>query len=702
MTPRAVAHAVEADTISTGEPWPLGAHWDGSGVNFAVFSAHAQRVELCVFDASGEVELQRFALPAHTNDIWHGRLAGAGPGLIYGLRAHGPWRPDRGHWFNPHKLLLDPYARQIHGRFEWRDEHFAARRGHPNQLDERDNAAFALKAVVVDERPEQFDWEGDRPPGIAAADTVLYELQVKAFSIRNDAVPEAVRGSYAGLAAPASIAHLKRLGVTAVELLPVHHHVDEERLAALGLRNHWGYNSIGFFCADPRFASGVGGVSARDEFRQMVKALHREGIEVILDVVYNHTAESDVKGPSLSMRGLDNLAYYRHHVDGDHRAVLDNFTGCGNTLDLREPRVLQLVMDSLRYWVGEMHVDGFRFDLAPVLGRGDHGFDPRAAFFTALAQDPVLSRVKLIAEPWDIGPGGYQVGNFPRGWFEWNDHFRDAMRGFWLHMAHPGAATRGDFALRLCASADLFENRSRLPAESVNYVASHDGFTLRDLLSYNERHNHANGEKNEDGHRRNLSFNCGVEGASDDPQVMTLRSRLQRALLAATLLAQGTPMLAAGDELGHSQRGSNNPYCQDNETTWIDWAAADDQLIEFTARLIALRRRLLPLADRWYSDGRPGLRWLRRDGEPLRGDEWRAPDDHSLVCLIERPGRSTTRLLMLVNGNAHDTAMRLPAGGWRIEFDSSRPTGEDGRAIDGGVELPVAAHSLSLLSSVDD
>ena len=614
-----------APLMQTGQPWPMGAHWDGQGINFAVFSAHAQAMVLCVFDETGTVETARYTLPAHTSDVWHGYLPDARPGLIYGLRAHGPWQPDCGHRFNAAKLLLDPYAREVVGSFEWRDEHFGRARNLPpdsSMPDSRDNAAFALKSRVVgdvgsDETIDTFDWEGDRAPRIPLASTVLYEVHVKGFSQRNMQIPQDLRGTYAGLAHEASIAHMKQLGITSVNLLPVHFAVSEERLGKLGLSNYWGYNTLAFFCADPRLASHTQGASARDEFRAMVKALHRAGIEVLLDVVFNHSAESDETGPTLSFRGLDNASYYR--LPTQSRSHFENHSGCGNTLDIRHPRVLQLVMDSLRYWASSMHVDGFRFDLAPVLGRGDHGFSRDGAFFTAVAQDPVLSRVKMIAEPWDIGPGGYQVGGFPRGWLEWNDHFRDAMRSFWVHAGSP-ANTRGDFALRLCGSSDLYQPRQRAPSESVNYVVSHDGFTLRDLVSYNQRHNQANGEDNLDGHGHNLSFNCGVEGPTDNKEVNRLRARLQRALLATTLLAQGTPMLCAGDELGHSQHGNNNPYCQDNDTTWIDWAAADQDLIAFTARVLTLRQQTLPFGNHWYSGltdplGLHDLAWLQPDGD---------------------------------------------------------------------------------------
>jgi glycogen debranching enzyme GlgX len=690
--------------MTAGRPWPLGTHWDGSGVNVAVCSTHATAIECCLFDPTGQFELARLALPGHTDDVWHGRIEGAGPGLVYGLRAHGPWRPDRGHWFNPHKLLLDPWARDIVGRFEWRDEHFAADRQHPQHPNPRDNAATALKARVMDARPGRFDWGDDQPPATPLADTVFYELHVKAWSQLNPELPEALRGSYAGLAHPASIAHLLRLGVTAVELLPVHYHLDEERLVQMGLVNHWGYNTLGFFCPDPRYASGAGGLSPADEFRQMVKDLHAAGLEVILDVVYNHTAESDANGPAISWRGLDNASSYAHHHDAQQRAQLDNHTGCGNTLDIRQPRVLQLVMDSLRWWAEEMHVDGFRFDLAPVLGRGDQGFDPKAPFFAALAQDPVLARVKLIAEPWDIGPGGYQVGNFPRGWLEWNDHFRDTMRGWWLHMGHGGGPTRADFAQRLCASSDLFQRRGRLPSASVNFVVSHDGYTLRDLVSHNERHNHANGEQNRDGHGHNLSHNCGVEGPTDDPRVNALRARLQRALLATTLLSQGTPLLAAGDELGHTQGGNNNPYCQDNKTTWIDWSLADQTLVDFTAHVLALRRALRPFDQHWYTGlpdrrGLPDLAWLRSDGQSLEGEAWRDPQARVLGCLIGRPARAHAPLLLLVNADPWDRLFRLPAGVWQVVLDSTEPDGSSHWHGQGEVDLPLPAHAVLLLAA---
>ncbi|KQP02095.1 glycogen debranching protein GlgX [Pseudorhodoferax sp. Leaf265] len=692
--------AVRTHALQTGQPWPLGAHFDGKGVNFAIVSEHAQAIELCLYDETGQHETARVALPGRSNDVWHGYLPGALPGLVYGLRAHGPWRPERGHRFNPFKLLLDPYAREIVGHFTWRDEHFGADLRHPLHMDQADNAAHALKARVVH---DDHDWAGDEPPRTPLVDSVLYEVHVKGFSARNAAVPEALRGSYAGLAHPASIAHLKQLGITAVSLLPVHYALDEQRLVTMGLTNYWGYNTLGFFCPSPRLASSQGGAAQRAEFRAMVAALHAAGIEVLLDVVYNHTAETDETGPTLSFRGLDNALYYR--LPPEHKALYENHTGCGNTLDIREPRVLQLVMDSLRYWVEHMHVDGFRFDLAPVLGRGDNGFESSGPFFTAVAQDPVLSRVKMIAEPWDIGPGGYQVGNFPRGWIEWNDKFRDSMRGFWTQAAagRP-AADRGAFALRLCGSSDLYQPRNRVPGESVNYVVSHDGFTLADLLTYEQRRNEANGESNRDGHGHNLGFNCGAEGPSSDPQVLALRGKLQRVLLATALLAQGTPMLAAGDELGHSQGGNNNPYCQDNPTTWIDWSKSDADLTAFAARVLALRRQALPFGSHWYSGlsdplGLHDLTWLQADGSLLTGAAWQDASQRVLGCLIGKPGRARAPLLLLVNGSLADADFLLPAGVWRCWLDSTHPQGRSRWYDQGEQTYALPALSLSLLAA---
>ncbi len=689
--------------LQTGRPWPLGATWDGHGVNFAVFSAHAQAMELSLFDAGGAVEVARLNLSAHTSDIWHGYLPGAAPGLVYGLRAQGLWQPAQGHRFNPHKLLLDPYAQDVVGRFVWCDEQFGFQRNQPDVMDTRDNAALALKARVVH---DDFDWEGDTHPRVPRDQTVLYELHVKGFTKAHPALPLALRGTYAGLTHPATLAHLRSLGVTSLSLLPVHYALDEERLVRQGLSNYWGYNTLAFFAVNPALASGLNGGNARDEFRTMVKTLHREGFEVLLDVVFNHTAESDEAGPHLSFRGLDNASYYR--LRADNHALYENYSGCGNTLDIRQTRVLQLVMDSLRYWVSSMHVDGFRFDLAPVLGRGDHGFERGGAFFTAIAQDPILSRVKMIAEPWDTGPGGYQVGGFPRDWKEWNDRFRDDMRSFWLRSAVQ-PCTRGAFALRLCGSSDLYQHhqrRQRPPAESVNYIVSHDGFTLRDLVSYNQHHNYANGEDNRDGHANNLSDNCGAEGPSTDPAVNALRARLQRALLATTLLAQGTPMLCAGDEMGHSQSGNNNPYCQDNATTWIDWVQADLDLIAFTQRVLSVRHHLLPFRNQWYSGqadahGAPDLAWLQRDATPLVSAHWNQPNELVLGCCIGHPGRAVAPVLLLINAGTTDADFTLPTGRWQAVLDSAQAQGRSHWHGVGAAAFGLRAHSIAVLVPED-
>ncbi len=684
-------------TLHHGRAWPMGATVDADGVNFAVFSAHASKVELCLFDDAGAEELQRLPLRALSGDVWHGHLAGARPGLVYGFRVHGPWRPDRGHRFNPHKVLLDPCAREIVGHFEWQPAQFGADREHPQHMDMRDNAHMALKARVVH---DDYDWQGDRPPRTALADSVICELHVRGFTMQHPGVPVAQRGRYTGLGSDAAIAHLQRLGVTAVSLLPVHQFIDEERLAAQGLRNHWGYNTVGYFCPEPRYASAPGR-AARDEFREMVRRLHAAGLEVLLDVVYNHTAEGDERGPTISLRGFDNASWY--WLGASNKALYENWTGCGNTLDIRHPRVLQMVMDSLRYWVREMHVDGFRFDLAPVLGRGDHGFAGHAPLFQALTQDPLLAGVKLIAEPWDVGPGGYRLGEFPRGWLEWNDRFRDTTRAFWLGgHGSAEACTRGEFAQRLCASSDIFQPRRRSPGESVNFVTAHDGFTLADLVSYNGRHNELNLEHNHDGHGHNLSWNCGVEGPSADREVIARRQRLQRALLATTLLAQGTPMFAAGSELGHTQGGNNNAYCQDNPLSWIDWANADEALCDFTAHVIALRKRLLPLDSHWYTGladarGRHDLAWLAAHGDALTPADWGQRGARVIGAAIGAPGRGSAPLLLLFNAGETDVDFTLPAGRWRALLDSAEPDGRSGWQRVGDAGFALRARSVALL-----
>ena len=544
-----------------GRPYPLGATWDGEGVNFALFAGDALQVELCLFDAEGRNELERVVLDECTDQVWHCYLPQARPGLVYGYRVHGRYEPTLGLRFNPHKLLLDPYAKAITGAVRWHDALYGYTRGHEREdlsFDRRDSAPFMPKGRVIE---AAFSWGGDRRPDVPWNETVIYELNVRGFTMRNPAVPEPLRGTYAGLAQPPVIDYFRRLGVTTLELMPVHAFVDDRRLVERGLRNYWGYNTLGYFAPEARYsASGHVG-----EFKSMVKAMHSAGIEVVIDVVYNHTCEGNHLGPTLSLRGVDNAAYYR--LDPTDRRLYTDFTGCGNTVNLLHPRTLQLVMDSLRYWAVEMRVDGFRFDLAPALARAAGGVESWNSFFDVIRQDPVLSRVKLIAEPWDVGAGGYRVGNFPAGWAEWNDRYRDGMRAYWKG----DGGLIGEFARRLTGSSDLYGRSGRHPHASINFVTSHDGFTLADLVSYNERHNEANSEAGADGHNHNLSWNCGVEGPTDDPQVRALRARQQRNFLATLLLSQGVPMLLAGDEVGRTQRGNNNAYCQDNEVSWFDW-----------------------------------------------------------------------------------------------------------------------------------
>src|ERR1700730_7573841 len=542
-----------------GRPYPLGSTWDGEGVNFALYSEHAEKVELCLFDISGRRETLRVALPEQTDMVWHGYLPEVRPGQLYGYRVYGPYAPEQGHRFNHHKLLLDPYGKQLQGTLNWSDSHFGYRLGSKQEdlsFDRRDNAAGMPKNKVVD---SAFTWGADAPPRIPWHETLIYELHVKGFTMCHPDVPARLRGTYAGLATAPVIEYLTRLGVTSIELMPVHSFVDDRRLVDRGLRNYWGYNSIGFFALEPRYLS----TNSIREFKTMVKTLHSSGLEVILDVVYNHTVEGNHLGPTLSLKGIDNSTYYR--LVPDNSRYYKDYTGTGNTLNMQHPRVLQLIMDSLRYWVLEMHVDGFRFDLASTLARELFAVNRLGAFFDIIHQDPILSQVKLIAEPWDVGPGGYQVGNFPILWAEWNGKYRDNVRRFWKGEA----ATLGEFASRLTGSADLYEATARRPVASINFVTAHDGFTLRDLVSYNEKHNEANGEDNNDGESNNKSWNCGVEGPTDDAEINALRSHQQRNFLTTTLLSQGVPMISHGDELGRTQNGNNNGFCQDNELTWV-------------------------------------------------------------------------------------------------------------------------------------
>ena len=676
--------------LPAGRPYPLGATLRDGGVNFAVFAGDAQALALCVFDAAGQET--RLALTHCDDGVWHGFLAGAEAGLVYGLRAHGRYVPDQGLRHNLHKLLLDPYAQEIVGHFSWRDEHYGHQCGHPDghlSFDRRDNAPWMLKARVAAALPTL---PTPSPPHTPLAESVLYELHVKGYTRLHPGVPEALRGTYAGLAQPVVIDHLRRLGVTAVSLLPVHYAIDEARLSELGLVNYWGYNTLGFFAPDRRLSATPDDPTAtRHEFRAMVQALHAAGIEVLLDVVYNHSAEAGEDGPTLSLRGLDNAAAYR--LMPEDRSRYDNYTGCGNTLKLSHPRMLQLVLDSLRHWVSEYGVDGFRFDLAPVLGRVECDFEAGSAVLAAMLQDPVLARCKLIAEPWDVGPHGYQLGRFPGRFAEWNDRFRDSTRLFWTTRG----VGRGEFARRLLASNDRFHHGRRAPGASVNFVCAHDGFTLHDLVSYNHKHNLANGELNRDGHHANFSTNCGVEGPSSDAAVLAQRARLVRAMLASTLLAQGTPMLLAGDELGHSQRGNNNAYCQDNATSWIDWTRADAALMDYTARLIRLRRDHVALRqDHWLADGNgpdraPDARWLAPDANVSREmtvDDWHDSRRHALGLWLTPPNGAA--VLLWVNAEAAPLRCVLPPGRWTLTLDSSRDLTEE-LPLDTTVDVPAQA-----------
>jgi glycogen operon protein len=611
-----------------GRPYPLGATWDGLGVNFALFSEHATSVELCLFDSREDArEAARIRMPERTDLVWHAYLPDVQPGQVYGYRLHGPYEPQGGHRFNPSKVVLDPYAKAIARTVQWGDEMFGYRIGDSAEdlsFDDRDNAHLAPLAAVVD---PAFTWGDDAPPRTPWHETVIYELHVKGFTRLHPEVPEALRGTYAGLATEAPIEHLKDLGVTAVELLPVHHHAYDRHLVEKGLSNYWGYNTLAFLAPGIRYAASPTPLGSVREFKMMVRALHAAGIEVILDVVYNHTAEGSHLGPTLSLRGIDNRSYYRL-VPDQPRYYMD-FTGCGNTLNMLNPRVLQLIMDSLRYWVLEMHVDGFRFDLASALARELFEVDRLSAFFDIIHQDPVLSQVKLIAEPWDLGEGGYQVGNFPVGWTEWNGRYRDAVRRFWR--GDGGAVS--ELATRLAGSSDLYGRTGRQPHASINFVTAHDGFTLHDLVSYNEKHNEANGEDGRDGENHNLSWNCGIEGPSDDPAVLALRARQMRNILATLLLSQGVPMLSMGDEVARTQRGNNNAYCQDGELSWLDWnfSPAQRDLLAFTRHLLDLQRRHPVFRRRSFFQGRAirgaqvkDLTWFDPSGNEMTDEAWNA------------------------------------------------------------------------------
>jgi glycogen operon protein len=710
-----------APALLPGRPVPLGASLRDGGINFAVASNDADLVELCVYDGGGQRELRRLPLHGPERGLFHGFLPEAGAGLVYGLRARGPYRPEQGLRFNPHKLLLDPWATEILGRFDWDAAHHGYPPDHPDgarAFDARDNGACALKARV--RAPLPLAPGLANRPRHAAAQRVLYELHARGFSMQLPGLPNSLRGRVAALAHPLALEHFQRLGVTTLSLLPLHYALTEAHLDRRGLRNYWGYNSLGFFCLDPRCFPHDADAAARDaELRETVHALHAAGIEVLLDVVFNHTAEGDEYGPTLSFRGLDNRGWYRLLADDPSR--YENLSGCGNTLDLRKPAPLRLVMDALRHAMQAWGVDGFRFDLASALGRGDHGFDPQAPLFAALAQDPLLAEAVLVAEPWDAAVDGYQVGRFPGAFADWNDRFRDTVRGYWL--GRP--VTRGEFARRFTASSDLFHHAGRAPTASVNFVTAHDGFTLADLVSYAGKHNHANGEHNRDGHDHEISANLGVEGPSDAPEVIETRRRLRRALLATLLLAQGTPMLRAGDEFGNSQAGNNNAYCQDNPTGWLDWSALAGDDTDLVTALTRLRRaHALLRHPRWFVEhphqaGDAGVLWLNAQGRAMQIDDWHATSEHALACQIVTADASAAPLLILFNPGAEPRRFALPAGRWQPALDSAHTcrnrsaadlrgepealAGSPAAAAAGCSESAcyVGAHSLTLLRGLD-
>ncbi len=699
-----------------GRSYPLGATWDGAGVNFALFSEHATKVELCLFDTpESEKESHRITLPEQTDQVWHAYLPDVIPEQLYGYRVHGPYEPAKGHRFNPNKVVLDPYAKAIGRDLKWDDSLFGYKIGDPAadlSLDDRDNAAFAPLATVVD---TAFTWGDDRPPRTSWHKTFIYELHVKGFSKLLPGVPERLQGTYAGLAAEASIQHLLSLGVTAVELMPVHHYVDDRHLLERGLSNYWGYNSLAFFAPSAKYASTPAPQQAVQQFKMMVRALHTASIEVILDVVYNHTAEGNQLGPTLSMRGVDNASYYRLSPE-DPRYYMD-FTGCGNTLNMQHPRVLQLIMDSLRYWVLEMHVDGFRFDLASTLARELFAVDKLGAFFDIIHQDPILSQVKLIAEPWDVGEGGYQVGNFPVLWTEWNGKYRDSVRRFWKG----DGDTASEFATRLAGSSDLYQWTGRAPYASINFITCHDGFTLQDLVSYSEKHNEANGESNKDGSNDNNSWNCGAEGPSDDPNIKALRARQKRNLMATLFLSQGVPMLCGGDELSHTQRGNNNAYCQDNDLTWLNWEldAEQQQFLDFVKKVTLIwreqpvfQRRKFFLGRRIRGSGIKDISWFEPSGKDMTDEAW---DAGFVKCLgvrlagdligdVDERGEPIIGETLLILLNAHHEAIPFtlpvtkPEHHWERLFDTAEPVA--GLAVfDTNQAYPLQGRSVVLFST---
>jgi isoamylase len=699
-------------TIYPGDPYPLGSFWDGKGVNFALYSHNAEGVELCLFKkAKGEKETERIKLTERTHDVWHAYIPGMKPGQIYGYRVYGPNDPANGHRFNPAKVVLDPYSKAICSVLEWDDSLFGYEIGKDDLvIDKRDDAEYAPKSAVIDHR---FGWGDDKPPLIAYHNTVIYEAHVKGFTRLWPGIPEEIRGTYKALYHPLVIAHLKKLGITAIELMPVHQSIDDRHLVEKGLTNYWGYNTIGFFAPDIRFYSGDDMGGQVREFKRMVKELHKAGIEVILDVVYNHTAEGNQLGPTLAYRGIDNSEYYR--LAEDKRFYFD-YTGTGNTLDARLPNVLMMIMDSLRYWVLEMHVDGFRFDLAAALARELHDVNRLSAFFSLMYQDPVISQVKLIAEPWDVGEGGYQVGQFPPGWAEWNGKYRDCMRDYWR-----GAdSVLAEFAERFTGSSDLYKNDNRNPTASINFITAHDGFTLQDLVSYNDRHNEANGEDNKDGTHDNRSWNCGVEGPTEDAAIIALRNRQKRNFLATLLLSQGVPMLLAGDEAGNSQNGNNNAYCQDNEISWIDWGKADQDLITFTSQLIAFRKSHPVFARKRWFQGRPvrkrglaDIGWFLPDGAEMEEDHWKDGDAKSLAIFLfggglntmDQEGRPIVDDSFYIIFNAHFEPLdfKLPPDKygkkWKKVWSTGDPTAENGKEFTADETIKVDERTILLLQT---
>jgi glycogen operon protein len=695
-----------------GAPYPLGATWDGVGVNFAIFSEHATRVELCLFD-SPEAESESLTIPLteQTDMVWHGYLPDVRPGQLYGYRVHGPFTPDQGHRFNPNKIVMDPYAKVIGRTARWNDALFGFRKGEDDAtFDDRDSAPYAPLAAVVD---TAFTWGNDRPARTPWHETLIYELHVKGFTQLHPDVPEALRGTYLGLASEPAITHLTSLGITAVELMPVHHHVDEWHLVQRGLRNYWGYNTLSYFAPDVRYASHASPLESVREFKMMVRALHAAGLEVILDVVYNHTAEGNHLGPTLSLRGIDNASYYR--LQPNARRFYEDFTGCGNTLNMRSPRVLQLIMDSLRYWVTEMHVDGFRFDLASALARELHAVDKLGAFFDIIHQDPTLSEVKLIAEPWDLGEGGYQVGNFPTKWTEWNGKYRDAVRRFW----RGDGGVVSELATRLSGSSDLYEQSGRRPSASINFITAHDGFTLADLVSYNEKHNDANGESNADGENHNLSWNCGVEGPTLDRRIVDLRARQRRNLIATLMLSAGVPMLSGGDEIVRTQFGNNNAYCQDNEISWTSWPSTPEQreMLHFTQRVIQIWKEHPVLRRRKFFQGRRirgaevvDIAWLDPAGAEMTDQMWGSPDERVLGVRLngdaiqevnERGERVTgASLLLMFNAGPQPVSFVLPAISaserWATLLDTADPWALP-RRLSAGERYELQARSMAAL-----